>query len=242
MHPQLYLAQLNLNPRTREVRRDLADCQQMHRTLLAAFPEKTQTEAGARQEFGVLYRVEIHQRTGVVSVLVQSAFQPDWSKLPPGYLLTTPDEPKEIGSVYQSLQAGQRLRFRLRANPTKCVARQHRPADAQRDGKRVELRNQADQLAWLRRKAAEGGFDLVQINLAPDNESVVNVAQAQVREVGKAFGWREDGGQRRKLTLALAMFEGELVIGDTAKFYQVLRQGIGRGKAYGCGLLSLARA
>jgi CRISPR system Cascade subunit CasE len=237
MYPQLYLAQLNLNPRNREVRRDLADCQQMHRTLLAAFPAKTAADAGARQEFGVLYRVEVHPRTGAVGLLVQSEHQPDWSRLPGDYLLAPPAAPKAIASTYQSLPSGLRLRFKLRANPTKCVARKNRPADAQREGKRVELRDEADQLAWLRRKATAGGFELTELRVGPE----VAVANTRVQEVSKSYGWREHQGERKKLTLAVAVFEGELVITEAARFYQTLRQGIGRGKAYGCGLLSIAR-
>ncbi|NOT60525.1 MAG: type I-E CRISPR-associated protein Cas6/Cse3/CasE [Acidobacteria bacterium] len=235
MYHSLYLAKLILNPRSRDVRRDLANCQDMHRTLLAAFPQ-AQSET-ARQEFGVLFRVEIQPRTGAVTVLVQSERQPDWSALPDDYLFVAADEAKPIAEAYQSLQAGQRLRFRLRANPTKCVARQHRPAEAQRDGKRVELRREADQLAWLQRKAQDGGFQLVALSVKPD------VANAQVQEVSKVYGWRNDDntGQRKKLTLAAAVFEGELVVSEVEQFRATLRQGIGRGKAYGFGLLSIAR-
>lgn len=244
MTEALFLSRLQLNPRNRDVRRDLSNCQELHRTLLAAFPQ-AQSET-ARQEFGVLYRVEIQPRTGAVTVLVQSELSPDWTKLPGDYLFVAPVEPKPIAEAYQSLQAGQRLRFRLRANPTKCVARQHRPAEAQRDGKRVELRHEADQLAWLQRKAQGGGFQLAELRLVPD------VANTRVQEVSKVYGWRTDntdnndnndnGGQRKKLTLAAAVFEGELIVSDAAQFLVTLRQGIGRGKAYGFGLLSIARA
>ena len=238
MADSLFLSRLQLNPRSRDVRRDLTNCQDLHRTLLAAFPPaRTET---ARAEFGVLYRVEIQPRTGAVTVLVQSEQAPDWAKLPGDYLFVAAEVTNAIGDAYQSLQAGQRLRFRLRANPTKCVARQHRPAEAQREGKRVELRQEADQLAWLARKAQDGGFQLAALRLVPD------VANTQVREVSKVYGWRADshdnGGQRKKLTLAAAVFEGELVISDVGQFLATLRQGIGRGKAYGFGLLSIARA
>jgi CRISPR system Cascade subunit CasE len=234
----MYLSKLILNPRSRDVRRDLANCQALHRTLLAAYPQ-AESET-ARQEFGVLYRVELQPRTGAVTVLVQSEYSPDWTKLPDDYLFVAAEVTQAIADAYQSLQAGQRLRFRLRANPTKCVARQHRPAEAQRDGKRVELRREKDQLAWLQRKAQDGGFQLTALSVKPD------VANTQVQEVSKVYGWRADKndntGQRKKLTLAAAVFEGELIVSDAAQFLVTLRQGIGRGKAYGFGLLSIARA
>ncbi len=34
----MYLSRLILNPRSRAVRRDLADCHSMHRTVMSGFP------------------------------------------------------------------------------------------------------------------------------------------------------------------------------------------------------------
>ncbi|MER3437012.1 MAG: type I-E CRISPR-associated protein Cas6/Cse3/CasE, partial [Chloroflexota bacterium] len=36
--PELYLSRLILNPRNREVRRDLADCQRLHQRIMTGFP------------------------------------------------------------------------------------------------------------------------------------------------------------------------------------------------------------
>ncbi|MBX5446264.1 type I-E CRISPR-associated protein Cas6/Cse3/CasE, partial [Sphaerobacter sp.] len=33
----MYLSRLILNPRSRDVRRDLADCQQLHRSVMSGF-------------------------------------------------------------------------------------------------------------------------------------------------------------------------------------------------------------
>lgn len=233
----MFLSKLLLNSRSREVRRDLADCQNLHRSLLAAFPQQARTDTGARAEFGVLYRVETNPRTGAVTVLVQSEGQPDWSVLPTGYLLEDASEPKPVAAIYQGLPAGQRLRFRLRANPTRAITAFDAAGKIKKNSQRVELRGEAEQLEWLRRKSRTGGFKLLALRV---NSEVPN---ARVQPAGKSLGWRaNDAGEFKRLTLAAVVFEGELEVTQAEQFQQTLRQGIGRGKAYGFGLLSLARA
>src|SRR5256885_8575788 len=85
---EIYLSRLILNPRSREVRRDLGDCHALHCTILKAFPPVNgETEAKAREQFGVLYRLDIDQRKGRAVLLAQSLVEPDWSGLPPDYFL-----------------------------------------------------------------------------------------------------------------------------------------------------------
>ncbi len=233
----MFLSKLTLNPRSREVRRDLANCQDLHRTLLKAFPPQAASDTGARAEFGVLYRAETNPRTGAVTVLVQAQHKPDWSVLPTGYLLEQDGEPKRIAEVYQALQPGVRLRFRLRANPTRAITAFDAAGKIKKNSQRVDLRGEPEQLEWLQRKAQDGGFQLLTLCVASE------VPNARVQPAGKTLGWRADeAGEHKRLTLAAVVFEGELVVTEAAQFLQTLRQGIGRGKAYGFGLLSIARA
>jgi CRISPR system Cascade subunit CasE len=236
----MYLSRLTLNPRSRDVRRDLSDCQNLHRMVLTAFPQQKDKAQGARAEFGVLFRTDIDRRSGLIILLVQSQFAPDWSRLPPGYLADVEGENpacKPVGEVYQSLQGGSRLKFRLRANPTRKIETKSLPDGTKRNGRRVELHTEEEQIRWLRDKELRAGFKLLSVRLRSDVPSV------QVRPEGKTFGWHGDGGEkRRRLTFASVLFEGELVIVDSEKFCAALAAGIGTGKAYGFGLLSLARA
>src|SRR5262245_51726479 len=152
----MFLSRLMLNPRNRQVRRDLGDCQQLHRTLLATFPQAVSD--AARAEFGLLFRVETHARAGTATVLAQSRIQPDWSRLPKDYLLDKTGNPacRSIADTYSSavLYKERHLRFRLRANPTRKIDTKTLPDGAKRNGRRIELRREEDQIAWLRRKAS----------------------------------------------------------------------------------------
>src|SRR5215813_4582323 len=78
MNYELYLSRLILNPRHRDVQAGLRDCQQLHCLILKAFPKIEGGNQKAREEFGVLYRIEVDGRRNKLSLLVQSRIQPDW--------------------------------------------------------------------------------------------------------------------------------------------------------------------
>lgn len=255
----MFLSRLVLNPRNRTVRRDLADCHELHRTLLSAFP---QAESSApRDEFGLLYRIESDARNGAIRIIVQSKLEPDWSGLK-GYLLEVEDNPacKPVGAFYDSLRAGQRLVFRLRANPTRKIDTKTRPDGRKSNGKRVDIHGEENQIAWLERKASSSGFRLLRIcigadqtaaasslcDLAPDSGAhSYTPPDLRTRPEGKIFGWRADKNHQggvKQLTFGAVQFDGLLEITDLEKFKQALADGIGPGKAYGFGMLSIAPA
>lgn len=238
----MYLSKLILNPRSRAVHRDLSDCRGLHRTILAAFPTAREESGAARLEFGLLYRAESDPRTGRVQLIVQSEHQPDWSVLPPDYLATdtsdfySVDNPalKRIDHSFRSLALGQRLRFRLRANPTRRVSTNCRTETGGGYGKRVEIHQPVKQLEWLQRKGTMHGFNLVSLQRHPAAPNLI--ASPEARQIG----WR--GPAQPPMKFGAVTFEGVLEIADIEKFTEALAKGIGSGKAYGFGLLSIAPA
>jgi len=221
----MYLSRLTLNPRNRRVQRELANPYELHRTLMSAFPEKL--PAGER----VLFRVDVDDRTGVPTVLLQSHTAPDWAWLGDpranGYLLRAPEsKPFEL-----SFTPGQTLAFHLRANPTVKHS-----APGQRQGRRDPLYREEDQLKWLERKAAAGGFRLVRVAVLKEGNSY---GQQPVKKTAEETE-QEKGPKRRRLTLYAVRFEGLLQVTDPAKLWETVQQGIGPGKGLGFGLLSLA--
>ncbi|CCF85770.1 type I-E CRISPR-associated protein Cas6/Cse3/CasE [Nitrolancea hollandica] len=246
----MYLSQLILNPRSRRARRDLANCHDLHRTILRAFPQVEDRAANAREQFGILYRVESMPRTGRLSVLVQSRISPDWSALDaidPHYLLNAGGACKSIATAYDRVQAGDEFVFRLRANPTRRI---HEKADDPLAGKRVELQREEEQIGWLQRKAEGGGFALQTVHAMREDAGAVERLFDREVERGKGIvdirpipetkaRGRKNGD---KLRFGSVLFEGRLRVTDPDLFRQALEQGIGSGKAYGFGLLSIASA
>ncbi len=219
----LTLSRLLLNPLSREVRRDMASVVDLHRTVMKAFPEADQEP---RRAHGVLYRLDVDERKGLVVLLVQSHTPPDWTHLPPRYLVETGEMNPAVKAVDVSsaLVPERELSFRLRANPTKRVTI---------DGKsqRVELRGDSARLAWLRRKGIEAGFALC---CDDDGSGLV------ITEESKNHGYRPQGTDKARITLQPVLFQGRLRITDAERFKRCLRDGIGPAKAYGFGLLSIA--
>jgi CRISPR system Cascade subunit CasE len=232
------LSRLFLNPPCREVRRDLADCQEMHRTIMAAFPH-VQPDS-ARSTLAILFRVEQSRAIGLPVLLIQSLIEPQWNHLPPNYLATdavaiNPDS-KDLSAAWELVAAGTVLKFRLRANPTRKIDTKTGSDGVKRNGKRVELRTEDEQIAWLRRKAATGGFEIVSV------QASVGVPDIRVTNEAEVRGLRSREQEKKPLTFASVLFEGKLRVTDKEKFRWTLGSGIGTAKAYGFGLLSIAPA
>ena len=166
MSNQIYLSRLVPNLRSREARRDLADCMAMHRTLMSAFPDHLSSNGTARAEAGLLYRLETTV-AGNIGLLVQSALPPEWVQLPPSWL--HPDaEPqvKDITEALARIDSGSLLRFKLVANPTRKIDTKSGADGRKNNGKRVELSGEQEWLAWLERKAGQSGFRLKAVRAA----------------------------------------------------------------------------
>lgn len=163
----------------------------------------------------VLYRVDVERRTGVPTVLVQSRTEPDWRVLPDDRYLLEPADSKPIEPGFSE---GQLLSFRLRANPVK------------RDnetGRRQGLLQEEDQREWLDRQGERGGFRVARCHVIPE---------------GLQEFLRRSNGDERTVTLLSVRFEGLLQVTDPDALLAAVADGIGPAKAFGFGLLSLARA
>lgn len=215
--PELYLSQWRLNPRLRPVQLALADSQTLHRLVMSAFPRANAGD-DARQAFGVLYRLEIDDRSGVPTLLVQSAVPPASEPLAP-FLLRPPGDPKDVSRRYDAITAGSVLLFRLRANPTRRVNASQ--TGDRLAGKRVNLRTDEQRQDWITRKLREAGCGLL---------------HCTIQEGGAQLGRRN--GQR--LHHGAVVFDGLLRVQEPDALRAALRAGIGAGKAYGFGLLSVA--
>ena len=215
----MHLSQLILNPRARRVQREVADPYQMHRSIMRAFPDKL-----TPKEERVLFRVESQPRTGNLNLLVQSWNLPDWSWLAEpaarGYLLPLGEPNPAVKAFELGLSPGQTLAFRLRANPTA----RRRLADGSR--KRIGLAREEEQVVWLQRKGEGQGFQVLSIRTSNPTR-----ASGSLRRCGKAH----------RLTLLSVQFDGLLQVTDPDRVQEAVSQGIGSGKAFGFGLLSLAR-
>ncbi len=221
----MYLSRLILNPRSRQVRSELTRPYEMHRTLLNAFPQgRVDVERTAEDAIGLLYRVDEDARSGALHLLVQSQQAPQWGFLAEReYLLPVADNPA-TREVDLQLQPGQVLAFRLRANPTKRLS-----AGKGNKGKRIGIYKEEAQEVWLQRKGDQHGFRVLHVQLSRSD---------MLKQVDVI---RDKQGDVHDLKLFSVQFDGVLRVVDAERLVQAIGAGIGSGKAFGCGLLSVAR-
>jgi CRISPR system Cascade subunit CasE len=231
----VYLSRLFLDNRNRQVRRDLADCHQLHRTILQAFGD-VPNGTTARTYFDLLFRAEaIADRPELTRLLVQSTTAPDWSHIKQGYLGEAPDNTanpsqRTLDADYKRITVGMPLIFRLRANPTKRISDRTPGRTDPLVGKRVELLREADQIEWIQRKGQIHGFRVLETYTSPD------VPDVRITRGEKTHG-RKPG---KYLSFGAITFNGRLEVTDADGFRAALIQGIGSGRAFGFGLLSIA--
>lgn len=210
-----WLTQLHVDPAT-AARRGLRDGYAWHQLAWRCFPGRPD----AARDF--LTRLdESPQGFRLLIVSPRPPTRPDWCaetdwqsrEIPPDYFQRT------------------RYAFQLRVNPTRKVIDPAKPRvvrpdgrlDRNRNSRRVPLRQPADLVVWLERKAATGGF-------------AVDAATLRVVPEGQNHFTRG----RQHAVHASVEFRGVLDVTDPAKFHQTFTTGLGSAKAFGFGLLVIA--
>ncbi|MGW4475941.1 type I-E CRISPR-associated protein Cas6/Cse3/CasE [Nonomuraea sp. NPDC004354] len=227
----MFLSKLSIDPTSRHFRRDYADIHQMHRTVMSAFPDLN-GDIAARQAHGVLWRLDIHDRGFLL--YVQSQTEPDWSSLPEHYL-TQRHQVRDLQPLLEAITGGRKFAFRLVANPTRAVPRtdkeqlQRAEAGKRRQPRRVTLHTPQSQIDWLVRQGERHGF-------------VIPAGRNGQPDVAPYPPFRTHGRARTDapITIDHVRYDGHLIITNPTQFATVVHEGIGRAKAYGCGLISLA--
>lgn len=166
-----------------------------------------------------LWRIDMLK--GKSYLLLVSAEKPDLSGIADQFgFENTPGESKEYDGLLGRIEKGSEWHFRLSANPV------HSIKDGKQRGKVTAHTSERFQLKWLEGQAARKGFGLL-----PDSVQVME------------SNWRifEKKHSRKKVRILEVVFEGRLQVEDADLFRDTLVKGIGRGKAYGMGLLTIVR-
>jgi len=269
MYLSCLLIDVGTNPdRPRPGRIWLRNLYHVHQRLCMAFPsasrksdDKDFLEPFKREDFGekpahvergagsgFLFRID-PQPGGRVVILVQSnsAVKPDWGyafhNAP--FLLNPLAAPPQVEEFEPRFAKGQQLRFRIRVNLSKKIKTSTNGVDLTkaREGidkwgrpkaqsKRVALtwdkgQNPEDVIReWFASKGAKGRFQ---------------VETFRVLQIGWGAGNRADTGPAGdRMKFRSALLEGTLTVKDADRFRETVVGGIGSGKAFGFGLLSVA--
>ena len=208
----MYLSKIVLDIRHPSARQALRDINDMHRNLMAGFDMNTGGET-PRADMQVLYRV--FEQRDQIYLLVSSQEKPNASALAVRGFRTDDTMIRDISALRTVFMPGKTLRFELLASP--C-----RKAGGEGNSKRFFLETVEERLAWLRRKGEQGGFEVLQ---AEEQGGRVDIC-----------GHRGNSEVKNSAVL----FSGVLKITDADAFWKSYTCGIGPGKAYGLGMLTVA--
>ena len=119
----------------------------------------------------------------------------------------------------------------------------HPPRPPVTSGKRVGLATEGEQVRWLLRRADAGGFQIPGTWVDARHPETGEPMQLPNFRVDVVPEGRDPNGKPGHAGEFLAVrFEGVLAVTDPEAFRATVAVGIGSGKAFGFGLLSLARA
>jgi CRISPR system Cascade subunit CasE len=260
----MFLTRFEINRARRGCRKLLGSPQAMHAAVRAAFPgepafpggpefdgHEPLGDQGPLDEFPprttppdtdvgrLLWRVDDDGRRAVLYVvstekpdLTHLVEQAGWPTHPQGWV-TRAYEP-----FLSHLSSGQHWAFRLQANPTHAVK-----LEGRKRSQRLGHVTVAQQVQWLLTRAESRGFRVLPTGHAdPASGEPAPALVVHHRQV-RGFRRRDQPQSQRRseVTLTMAVFDGHLEILDADRLRETLTRGIGPAKAYGCGLLTLAK-
>jgi CRISPR system Cascade subunit CasE len=234
-----YLSRIWLNPLRTQAQRFLRNPQAVHAAVLGGLSQQPVTER-------VLWRWEAdgpHR----ARLLVLTRSRPSWEHLIEQAGWSGADDPQDLVRSYEPLldqiTLGREFAFRLKANPVSATRNPQAPSASQKEhlsaqarprGVRVAHRTVEHQLGWLIKRVPQWGFVLA--TDTQDLPAVRIIARDRI-----SFSKRlADGSPGGRVTLQTATFEGIARITDPDLTRHSLLAGVGAGKAYGLGLITLA--
>lgn len=217
----MFLSRMFVNPRKRGAQRLLASPQRMHAAVEASFAPDTSAEGILRP----LWRID--RQSDRTALLITSPTEPDLTHLveQAGWQTGELWQTRPYEALLTNLSVGQSWHFRLTANPT-YAGRKDGWADTKPRGHTTVKQQEA----WLLSRCERAGFTIPD---GPSGEHQLHVVEREMVRFAK-------GGHR--VSLAKATYEGHLTVSDAELLRAALTRGVGRAKAYGCGMLTLAPA
>ncbi|WIM67717.1 type I-E CRISPR-associated protein Cas6/Cse3/CasE [Corynebacterium breve] len=211
----MYFSRMILNPRRRKTKAFLANPEMLH----AAVESTYHTPVGTERR--TLWRVD--KVSDELHLYVASPEVPSFELIQEqaGWSQQVTWQCRDYSILLDRLMAGQRYSFRLTANPTRTVT------DANGKKRRKAEVGVNNQRRWLLQRQEQLGAIFPEV----DGEAAVNVVESRNLVFPK---------KGRKVTVVAVTYQGVLEVTDPEQLRKTLTTGIGKARAYGCGLLTLA--
>ncbi len=216
----MYLTRMQLDVNKRETMKALSSPSMIHGAVENAFQGERKRK---------LWRIDCLQ--GKWYLMLVSEDQPDLTKAVKQFgLLQSKWETKDYQPLLNRIQNGDNWHFRLTANPTVSrLPKKKAGTDLNSGitrGKIYAHQTSEQQELWLENRAISHGFALDRREF-----HVVHTEWYHFKKKSQSHG---------QISILGATYEGRLHVTDAECFRATLCDGIGREKAYGMGLLTIA--
>lgn len=207
----MYLSRVEIDSNNRRKIKDLSHVGAYHNWVESCFPTEVEENVRTRK----LWRIDALD--GKNYLILLSAEKPDL-KLLEKYGVEDTAVTKSYDKYLDSLKSGKKMRFRISVNPTISIAK-----EGIKRGKVKNIVGDKNQMEFLLNRSEKNGFSL--------NEN-------EFYAVRKNYEILRKSNMPRERFLKLD-FEGILTITDVERFKNMLISGLGKKKAFGCGLMTV---
>lgn len=205
-----YISRVEIDTGNRRKIAELTHLGAYHNWVEKSFPE----EFAAGERSRKLWRIDHLNRRSYLLIVSQS--EPDIRQLE-AYGVSGTGQCKTYDAFLQSLTHGQKMSFRLTANPARAAKQENQR------GRVYPHITVEKQLEYLEKRAERLGFSLV----GHDYQIVQRDFPILRKKGGKS------------IKLARAIYEGSLIIENAEIFRKTLTEGVGKEKAYGFGMMTV---
>ncbi|WP_129843111.1 type I-E CRISPR-associated protein Cas6/Cse3/CasE [Streptomyces sp. RFCAC02] len=249
----MFLTRFRVNTARSGGRRLISSPQVTHAAVMASFPQLVPSEGnGAPGGPRVLWRLDANAPAEVF-LFIAAPYRPDLTHLveQAGWPHAVTDgEPGWRTHPYtpflDRITTGSTWGFRITANPVHFVRRKE-----SEPRKRTAHRTPVHQMGWLLEQQEHAGFRITEKadgeRLLPDGTTHQGRPypgdryHLTVRDVRPlVFRKPTATSDRNRATIVTATFDGRLEVTNADVLRRTLTQGLGKAKAYGCGLMTLA--
>jgi len=208
----MYLSRVKIDTNLRSSRNALADNNRFHAMVASCFD-------GSIEKQRPLWRIDTLNNS--TYLLIVSSEAPLFDRLLPQVTSGESEnaDSKDYSAFLSAIKNGETYRFRVTANP---VFSSPKARDTSGRGRVYGHVTVDQQKSWLSDRAEKNGFELVGFDVL-------------------SRGIKKFNRQGKAVTLSIATFEGVLTVTNADLLRSALTNGVGRAKAYGCGLMTLAR-
>lgn len=207
----MYLSRVEIDMKNRRKIRDLTHLGAYHSWVEESFPEEIEKGERSRK----LWRID--HLNGRSYLLVVSSNKPNLELLEK-YGVPGSAQAKEYDNYINQIKLGNVYLFRLVINPVHSVIENGRSR-----GRVYPLVTIQQQMDYLKKRAEKCGF-----SLKKDEYLIVERKYEILRKP-----------HQKPIKLSKVAFEGKLTVTDADVFKKMLVTGIGKERAYGCGMMTV---